>query len=96
MLRDLLRITGTAVGVRTNDALRDLTAIHNAPWRNYAGEGLTDLKLADLVRPFGVAPRQFKISGKNLRGYLRADVEKAIRSAEGASQPVTPLPLRSA
>ncbi|MCC6363153.1 MAG: DUF3631 domain-containing protein [Bryobacterales bacterium] len=96
LVTELLEITGPAVGVRTNDALQRLKAIHNAPWRNYAGEGLTDLKLADLVRPFGVAPRQFKISGKNLRGYLRADLEKAMRSVEGVAEPVTPLPPRAA
>jgi hypothetical protein len=95
LLHDLLAITGSAVGVRTNAALRQLKEIHDAPWRNYAGEGLTDIKLAELVRPYGVGPRQFKIDGKNLRGYLRSNVEEGLRSA-GVAEPVTPLPVQRA
>jgi hypothetical protein len=93
LLRDLLMITGTAVGVRTGEALRRLRQIHDAPWRNYAGEGLTDIKLAELVRAYGVGPKQFKIAGKNLRGYLRSDLEEGLRSGTGV-EPVTPLPGR--
>lgn len=96
LLSDLLEITGSAVGVRTNAALRQLKEIHNAPWRNYAGEGLTDLKLAELVRPYGVGPRQFKIDGQNLRGYLRTNLEEGLQSAGLVPEPVTPLPVRTA
>lgn len=92
LLGDLCTIIGSAVGVRTNAALRQLKGIHNAPWRNYAGVGLTDLKLAELVRPYSVGPRQFKIDGKNLRGYLRTNLEEGLNTAGLAQEPVTPLP----
>ena len=87
---------GQAVGVRTNEALRRLWDIHDAPWRNYAGEGLTDMKLAELVRPYGVGPKQFKVSGKNLRGYRRDDLEEGLRTAGATAEAVTPLPTRRA
>lgn len=96
LLRDLLAICGQAVGVRTNEALRRLWDIHDAPWRNYAGEGLTDMKLAELVRPYGVGPKQFKVSGKNLRGYRRDDLEEGLRTAGATAEAVTPLPTRRA
>ncbi|MGD0773549.1 MAG: DUF3631 domain-containing protein [Candidatus Solibacter sp.] len=92
LLVELLEITGSAVGVRTNAALRQLKEIHNAPWRNYAGEGLTDVKLAELVRPYGVGPKQFKVDGQNLRGYLRENLEEALQSAGLVQVPATPLP----
>lgn len=95
LLRDLIVICGTAVGVRTNEALRGLKEIHNAPWRNYAGEGITDIRLAELVRAFGVGPRQFKVDGKNLRGYLRSDLEEGLRAVGVPGEPATPLPARS-
>ena len=69
------------VVVRTGEGIRRLREIHDAPWRNYASEGLTDIKLAEPVRPYGVGPRQFEIGGKHLRGYLRADLEEGLRAA---------------
>ena len=94
LLRDLMAICGAAVGVRTSEALRGLKELHNAPWRNYAGEGLTDIRLAELVRAFGVGPRQFKVDGKNLRGYLRSDLEEGLRAVGVPGEPATPLPAR--
>lgn len=91
LLGDLLQIAGSSVGVRTSAALRQLREIPNAPWRNYARVGLNDLKLAELVRPFGVGPRQFKVEGKNLRGYLRSNLEE--RPPVGGSGPRTRYPV---
>ena len=89
LLHDMLSIIDSA-GMRTSEALRKLRAIHNAPWRNYAGEGLTDIKLADLLRRFEVGPRQMKIGRINVRGYKRSDLVAAV-SKLLPQQPATPL-----
>jgi hypothetical protein len=89
LLLELLELCGGDDGIRTGDALRRLKEIHNAPWRNYAGLGLSDIKMAELVRPFGVGPKQFKREGRNLRGYLREDLQRALSSI---TQAATPLP----
>lgn len=94
LLYDLMAICGPE-GIRTGDALRGLKEMHDAPWRNYANEGLTDIKLAELVRTYGVGPKQFKVGGKNLRGYLRTDLEAALHAVGIPVGPATPLPARS-
>jgi hypothetical protein len=90
LLRDMLAVCGP-VAIRTIDAKKALMGMHDAPWHNYAGEGLDDQKIAELLRPYGVAPRQIKIDGRNLRGYLRADLIDALE-AVGHQDPATPLP----
>jgi hypothetical protein len=76
---DLLALCGSEAGVRTGEVLGKLKEIHDAPWRNYAGQGLTAIKLAELLRPYGVAPRQFKMNGQNVRGYLRENLLESLR-----------------
>jgi hypothetical protein len=83
LAKDLLRIMSGDI-IRTSDALPRLKALHDAPWRSYAGEGLDAIKLADLLLPVGVGPKQVKRGGKNLRGYLRYDLENAMRRVEAA------------
>ena len=79
LMHDLMTLRGPEVGIRTNDALRRLADINNAPWRNYAGVGLTDQKMAELLAYYCVRPRQFKVNGKNLRGYTWVDIEAGLR-----------------
>jgi hypothetical protein len=47
-------------------------------WRNYGkqGKGLTPKSMATILRPFGIHPGQFKVDGRKIRGYARADFEK--------------------
>jgi len=88
LVRDLLVLCGDEPGIRTGEALTRLKEINNAPWRNYADEpeGLTAIKMAELLRPFGIRPKQdnkHPKRGKNLRGYLRKDLEAALALTEG-------------
>jgi hypothetical protein len=85
LIKDLLMLCGTSIGIRTGDALTGLKDINAAPWRNYAGVGLTDQKLAELVRYFGIAPRNIRLNndGKVRRGYLKKDLEFALKSYFG-------------
>ena len=95
LLYDLLHLC-VDHGIRTKAALEGLKRLNDAPWRNYAGEGLTDMKIADLLRPYGVRSRQIKSEGQNLRGYARADLagamERLKQGATSETETATPLP----
>ncbi len=76
-LRDLASVT-TTPRISGQDACRLLCEIPTAPWQLFRGEPLTPIRLAQLVQRFGLASKQIKHGGKNLRGYQRADIERAI------------------
>ena len=81
LVRDLLMLCGDARGIRTRDALERLKQIPTAPWRNYADEGLNEIKMAEIAASKGIMPKQFKAAGTNRRGYLKADLERAVDSS---------------
>jgi len=86
LLNDLLSILpkGTK-GISSVDALNKLKAIDVAPWRKYHGNGLTLNNSAEpnsmsaLLAPYEVQPKPIRNGKKVMRGYLRADVERAIK-----------------
>lgn len=80
LMHDLLPMIGKDTGIWTHVALPKLLAIHNAPWQNYADEGLSDIKMAQLLAVYGVHPKQIKKGGVNQRGYLKADLLKALKA----------------
>jgi Protein of unknown function (DUF3631) len=84
LLHDMLTVMGTGREIRTSDAVTSLKGLHARPWRNYESVGLDALKLAALLRAFGVAPHQFKDSGRKMRGYSRKSVENAIGKLEAS------------
>lgn len=77
-LRDLATVLDGGRYILSVDAVGKLREIASAPWRRYKGDGLTPIVLANLLNPFNVAPKQFKVKGKVLRGYARADVISAV------------------
>lgn len=66
----------------TKDVLENLVAIEGGPWGAWWG---TDVdtghtkrpasRLAKILRPFGIEPKQLWIDGRNERGYQRSDLE---------------------
>ena len=61
----------------TDKLLEHLLKYDEAPWRHLNGGQLDANRLARTLKPYGVAPKQFKESGEKVRGYLRADFEDA-------------------
>jgi Protein of unknown function (DUF3631)/DnaB-like helicase N terminal domain len=62
----------------SDEIVRELIAQEDRPWPEWRkGKPLTATQLAALLRPFDVRPRELWVSGRNLRGYLRADLEDA-------------------
>jgi hypothetical protein len=49
VLRDLLWVMGDENAIHSQVAIARLVASNSAPWRNYAGVGLDEIKLAKLL-----------------------------------------------
>lgn len=90
LLTDLLSIIpkGTKC-ISSVEALAKLKAIDVAPWRKYAGDGLTLNNSAEpnsmsaLLSPFNLQSKLVRNGSKIVRGFLRSEVEKALREAKG-------------
>jgi hypothetical protein len=62
--------------MRSSELARSLMAIEGSPWsRSWSADRATSL-LADLLRPFGVAPKVYKSNGTTVRGYERSAFEQ--------------------
>jgi len=75
LLSDLRDVFGDRKEMPTEDIIAALRRLDESPWGH--GEELTPGKLAWMVKPFGVKPRQVWHEGKNLRGYTLADLADA-------------------
>ncbi len=63
--------------MQTSELVVRLGDIDEAQWRDWHGREFTATTLAKLLKGHGIAPRQHKFDGKNLRGYLAADFTDA-------------------
>jgi hypothetical protein len=79
LLADLQRIFGTADKKATEQILRALHGMDEAPWGDLRGRPMTDRDLAKLLKPYGTGPKPVKIAGEVSRGYQRADLVDAWR-----------------
>jgi Protein of unknown function (DUF3631) len=81
LLLDMLTVFGTKKHVFTGDMLTALHDLPTGPWRRFRGVGLSAMDLSFLLKRFeGVAPKVIRDrkAGKLLRGYVAADVRKAV------------------
>lgn len=78
LLRDLLTVINGDKNILSTVAVDKLKALDLSPWRKYRGDGLTSIKMADMLSRFGVSPCAIR-QGKNVgKGYKKEDVEEAI------------------
>jgi Protein of unknown function (DUF3631) len=72
-LADLRTVLDGADFMPTQQIIDALVAIEDAPWSEYrAGRTLTPRGLAELLKPFGIEPKQSRHEGKaGVRGYHR-------------------------
>jgi hypothetical protein len=79
-LRDVFATSdGTLFGhaevLFTSDILKALTALEEAPWGAWHdGAGIGARDLANLLKPYGIRPRQVRIGGVTAKGYRRAEL----------------------
>lgn len=80
LLADLRTIFGDALALPTKTILSRLKAPEDngleadAPWAELGGVGLTDRKLAAILKSYGVGARKVKIDGVALQGFRREDL----------------------
>jgi putative DNA primase/helicase len=65
--------------ISSDELVARLVAIETSPWAEYgrSAKGVSQHKLAALLKPLKVSPHQFKLDGKKNRGYARAQFEDA-------------------
>jgi hypothetical protein len=57
-----------------------LAGFSDRPWEEVLrGKPLTELWIAQQLRPYGIRPRQFRLNGQRARGYFRAEMMDAFR-----------------
>lgn len=72
LLRDLRSVFGTDERLPTEKVLMRLMALPESPWREIEyGQGLNDIRLARLLKPYGIKPKSYRDGPKTPRGYLR-------------------------
>jgi hypothetical protein len=76
--------------LHSDEIVADLIAMEDRPWAEWKnGRPLTKEQLAKLMGAFEIAPKQFKIEGRNRRGYEHITLKSLFDRYLGA----TPLPL---
>jgi hypothetical protein len=78
LLADLREIFGESVdGVFTEDILRRLRDLEEAPWGDLKGKPIDPRRLAALLKPYGIASKQIRIGSVTAKGYAREDLHDA-------------------
>lgn len=64
--------------ISSNSLVANIKAKSDRPWLELNFKGLTCHSLAEMLKPFGVLPRQQRVNGQTLRGYDRTALEGII------------------
>ena len=95
-LRTIFEAEGWPEAIASSTTLDRLTELEGRPWSEWKrGKPLTARGLSNLLKPFGVQPRQRKHAGENLRSYLLADLAPSFEAYFPDNPSVvsaTPLP----
>ena len=77
--------------LKTKELLGSLAALEESPWGTFHdGNPMRPVKLANLLRPYGVRPGDHRFGDKTAKGYLRDDFGDAwSRYLEPAASPET-------
>ena len=63
--------------VSSADLIESLNAKDESPWGGFNGSGLTTRKLASLLKPYGIRPRNIRTDERVFKGYSSMDFEDA-------------------
>jgi hypothetical protein len=77
LLSDLRDIIGDDKHKLTAVLLKALPEVNESPWADIRGKPITDVGLANRLRPYGIRPKAIRVGDNILRGYYRADFEDA-------------------
>lgn len=98
LLADVRTVFGGRDRIATDELLKLLIAMDEAPWGDLRGKPLDARGLAMRLRPYGIESRQMRIGTANVRGYEAADLRDAWgrylslspHSAATSATPATP------
>ena len=80
LLSDIRAIFGDDVSLSTAKLLARLNGIEEAPWADLRGHPLDPRRLAELLKPYEVEPKNVRFpTGQQLKGYQRVDFTDAFR-----------------
>jgi len=74
LLSDLHVVFGDRDAVPTEDIIKALLAMQEAPWADLRGKPINDRRLASLLRPYGISPKTIRVGDTTPRGYAREDL----------------------
>ena len=74
LLTDLRQIFGQADALPTEQILKALGAMEEAPWGDLRGKPIDSRRLANLLRPYGVESKTIRVGTCTPRGYTRVDL----------------------
>jgi hypothetical protein len=74
LLSDLRLLFGEREALSTEEILRGLCGMEEAPWGDLRGRALDSRRLANYLRPYGVQSKTVRIGTSTPRGYTRADL----------------------
>lgn len=77
LLADIRTVFGQATYLPTTELLDGLYNIEDSPWSDWYGRLMTPKALAHMLSAFDIHPRNQRMNGTRVRGYLRADFEDA-------------------
>lgn len=78
LLEDLRFVFGDREHMATDDILKGLCQIDEAPWADIRGKAIDARSLAQRLRPYGVGSKQVRINATTtLKGYARDDLHDA-------------------
>jgi hypothetical protein len=86
--------------VHTEDLLSRLISLEESPWADLYGKPLDKAKLARLLTPYEVTPKQLRIGDRNAKGYelhpLADAWSRYLRKGETSETPETSPPTQAA
>ena len=78
--------------VTSESLVKFANSLEDRPYKHKRG-GFTAYDLAVILKRYGIKPKQYKIRGKNIRGYDKSDLLDLINKYSGPSNHPAPPPL---
>jgi len=77
LLQDIRKafVERNSVRLHSADLVADLVRLEEAPWGDLWGKPLEARRLAKILKPYGIGPKQIRICETTLKGYEAADFE---------------------
>jgi hypothetical protein len=94
LLEDLRKVFGEKPALSTVDILVALNSFEESPWGDLKGKPLDARRLANLLKPYGVASKNIRIGEDVAKGYASEDLhdpwQRYLNQDEVAALPLSP------